>query len=100
MSRFDATGQGPVDKWTAAPRLTTSPQANHNNRSGQLIWYINRSNQNVLDMNRYMPTALVGLADAERLCDRLNARLGLDREVWCAIVGRSMAAARGDAPLH
>ena len=50
MSRFDATGQGPVDKWTAAPRLTTSPQANHNNRSGQLIWYINRSNQNVLDI--------------------------------------------------
>ena len=49
VSRFDATGQGPVDKWTAAPRLTTSPQANHNNRSGQLIWYINRSNQNVLD---------------------------------------------------
>ena len=27
MSRFDATGRGPVDKWTAAPRLTTSPQA-------------------------------------------------------------------------
>ena len=25
--RFDATGQSPVDKWTAAPRLTTSPQA-------------------------------------------------------------------------
>ena len=49
VSRFDATGQGPVDKWTAAPRLTTSPQANHNNRSGQLIWYINRSTQNVLD---------------------------------------------------
>ena len=49
MSRFDATGQVPVDKWTAAPRLTTSPQAKHNNRSGQLICYINRSNQNVLD---------------------------------------------------
>ena len=48
MSRFDATGQVPVDKWTAAPRLTTSPQANHNNKSGQLIWYINRSNQNLL----------------------------------------------------
>ena len=31
------------------PHLTTSPQANHNNRSGQLIWYINRSNQNLLD---------------------------------------------------
>jgi len=38
-----------VGKWTAAPRLTTSPQANHNNRSGQLIWSINRSVQNVLD---------------------------------------------------
>ena len=25
--RFDATGPSPVDKWTAAPRLTTSPQA-------------------------------------------------------------------------
>ena len=52
VSRFDATGQGPVDKWTAAPRLTTSPQAKHNNRSGQLIWYINRSNQIVLDTRR------------------------------------------------
>ena len=49
VSRFDATGRKPVDKWTAAPRLTTSPQANHNNRSGQLIWYINRSTHNVLD---------------------------------------------------
>lgn len=26
MTRFDATGRRPVDKWTAAPRLTTSPQ--------------------------------------------------------------------------
>ena len=26
VSRFDATGRSPVDKWTAAPRLTTSPQ--------------------------------------------------------------------------
>ena len=25
--RFDATGRSPVDKWTAAQRLTTSPQA-------------------------------------------------------------------------
>ena len=49
VSRFDATGQGPVDKGTAAPRLTSSPQANHINRSSQLIWYINRSTQNVLD---------------------------------------------------
>ena len=53
-------------------------------------------------MDGCVPTALVALtlADAERLCDRLNRRLGLDREAWCAIVGRSMAAARGDEPLH
>ena len=49
VRRFDATGQGPVDKWTAASRLTTCPQANHNNRSGQLIWDINRSVLIVLD---------------------------------------------------
>ena len=42
----------PVGTWTVAPRLTTSPQANRNNRSGQLIWYINRSSQNVLDIRR------------------------------------------------
>ena len=50
----------------------------------------------------YIPTALVALTldDAERLCDRLNRRLGLDREAWCAIAGRSMAAARGGEPLH
>ena len=43
----------------------------------------------------YVPTALVALTleDAERLCDRLNARLGLDREAWYALAGRSM---RGD----
>ena len=27
VTRFDATRRRPVDKWTAAPRLTTSPQA-------------------------------------------------------------------------
>ena len=50
----------------------------------------------------YIPTALVALTldDAERLCDRLNRRLGLDREAWSRLVARSMAAARGDAPLH
>ena len=53
-------------------------------------------------MDGYIPTALVALTldDAERLCDRLNRRMGLDREAWSAIVGRSMAAGRGDAPLH
>ena len=53
-------------------------------------------------MDGYVPTALVTLTliDAERLCDRLNARLGLNREAWSAIVGRSMAAASEGAPLH
>ena len=44
MRRFDATRRRPVDKWTAAPRLTTSPQANRNNRSGQMMCYQNRPN--------------------------------------------------------
>ena len=53
-------------------------------------------------MTGYVPTALVALtlADAERLCDRLNARLGLDREAWSRLVARSMSAGCGDAPLH
>ena len=52
-------------------------------------------------MPGYIPTALVALtlADGERLCDRLNARLGLDREAWSAIAGRAMSAARDD-PAH
>ena len=53
-------------------------------------------------MDGYVPTALVALslADAERLCDRLNLRLGLDHEAWTKLVGQSMAAAQGDPPLH
>ena len=53
-------------------------------------------------MDGYIPTAIVALtlADAERLCDRLNARLGLDHNAWTRLVGRSMAAARDGAPLH
>ncbi len=44
------------------------------------------------DMGGYVPTALVALtiADAERLCDRLNARLGHSREDWIALAARSM----------
>ena len=43
-------GERPVDMMDKPLRaLPTSPQANHNNRSGQLNWYINRSTQNVLD---------------------------------------------------
>ena len=53
-------------------------------------------------MEGYVPTALVALtlADAQRLCDRLNRRLGLDHEAWTKLVGQSMAAARDGAPLH
>ena len=50
----------------------------------------------------YIPTALVALTldDAERLCDRLNARLGLDREAWTHLVAQSMATRRNGAPMH
>ena len=50
-------------------------------------------------MTGFVPTALVALTldDAELLCDRLNARMGLDRDAWSALVGRSMAASRDDS---
>ena len=50
------------------------------------------------DIPGYIPTALVGLTldDAERICDRLNAKLGLDRNAWSAIAGRAMSAARDE----
>ena len=53
----------------------------------------------------YVPTALVALTvdDAERLCDRLNARLGHSREDWMAFAARSMrtwAPAVDDESLH
>ena len=53
----------------------------------------------------YVPTALVALTvdDAERLCDRLNARLGHSREDWMALAARSMRAwapAIDDESLH
>ena len=39
MTRFDATERRPVDKWTAAPRLTTSPQGQQpqQNRSIHMV---------------------------------------------------------------
>ena len=52
-------------------------------------------------MKGYVPTALVALSlhDAELLCDRLNARLGLDRDAWSALAGRSMAASPTKAAI-
>ena len=45
-------------------------------------------------MDGYVPTALVALDidAAERLCDRLNARLGHSREDWTALAAGSMSA--------
>jgi len=50
----------------------------------------------------FVPTALVALTleDAERLCDRLNARLGLDREAWSRLAARSMFPGRDRGLLH
>ena len=52
----------------------------------------------------YVPTALVALTlnDAERLCSRLNARLGLDREAWMALAAQAMSerTAPGNANVH
>ena len=53
-------------------------------------------------MDGYISAALVAptLADAEPLCDRLNRRLGLDREAWSRPVARSMADGPRDETLH
>ena len=50
-------------------------------------------------MSGYVPTALVALtlADAERLCDQLNAQLGLNHETWTALVSRSMRSSTDGA---
>ena len=57
---------------------------------------------NQWDMTGYVPTALVALTldDAERLCDRLNARLGLDRNAWTRLMGRPMIGACDQVLLH
>ena len=56
-------------------------------------------------MTGYIPTALVALTiiDAERLCDRLNAKLGFSRVDWTALAARSMRDERpqpGDRTAH
>ena len=49
-------------------------------------------------MTGSIPTALVALTleDAENFCDRLNARLGMDREAWSALAARTMGPAQDD----
>lgn len=50
----------------------------------------------------YVPTALVAftLDDAERLCDKLNRRLGLDRTAWTQLAGQSMFAGLDKSRVH
>ena len=56
------------------------------------------------DIPGYVPTALVALtlADAERLCTRLNARLGLDLDARTKLAARAMRERdlRDNATLH
>ena len=52
----------------------------------------------------YVPTALVALTlhDAERLCSKLNSRLGLDRDALVAIAAQAMreGASRENSNVH
>ena len=54
------------------------------------------------DMPGYVPTAMVALtvADAENICDKLNRRLGLDRQQWTALAANSMADPNASSGLH
>ena len=50
-------------------------------------------------MAGHVPTALIALSidDALSICDKLNRRLGYDREAWTAMAAASMHA-EGDDP--
>ncbi len=49
-------------------------------------------------MTGHAGTSLIALSidDAERLCDRLNAQLGLDRDAWSRIAARAMPGPHPD----
>ena len=49
-------------------------------------------------MAGHVPTALIALNldDALSICDKLNRRLGLDREAWTAMAAASMQAENDD----
>ena len=46
----------------------------------------------------HVPTALIALTleDAQSICDKLNRRLGYDREAWTAMAAASMHAEDDD----
>ena len=50
----------------------------------------------------HVPTALVALdiEDALAICDKLNRRLGLDRDAWTALAAASMREEDGEMPWH
>ena len=54
------------------------------------------------NMPGYIPTAMVCLTviDAEDLCDKLNSRLGLDREGWTSLLAQSMEIPHHPSGLH
>ena len=49
-------------------------------------------------LSGHVPTALIALDldDALSLCDKLNRRIGYDREAWTAMAAASMRAGDGD----
>ena len=49
-------------------------------------------------MTGSIPTGLIAvtLEDAENFCDRLNSKLGKDREAWSTLAARSMGPAQDD----
>ena len=51
-------------------------------------------------LSGHVPTSLVALdlEQAQLLCDKLNRRLGLDRDAWTAMVAASMRDGGGVAP--
>ncbi|MXW21378.1 MAG: hypothetical protein F4Z95_11285 [Gammaproteobacteria bacterium] len=50
----------------------------------------------------HVPTALVALdlEDALAICDKLNRRLGLDRDAWTELAAASMREEDGEMPWH
>ena len=50
----------------------------------------------------YVPTGMVALTVeyAESICDKLNSRLGLDRNAWTALVAQSMKASDPPHTMH
>ena len=49
-------------------------------------------------MTGCISTSLIALTleDAENFCDRLNSKLGKDREAWSTLAARSMGPAQDD----